>query len=78
MFTTPVQETFKAPQSPLERQLIIDYLAEKGYVLKDLKAMPADRAKELMGAACKYASLKLAEIEARSQFRRKIQLDDFK
>ena len=78
MFTAHVQETFKAPQSLLERQLIIDYLAKKGYVLKDLKTMPADKAKALMGAACKHASLKLAEIEARSQFRSKIQFEDSK
>jgi len=76
MFSTPAQPIVSAPQSLLERQLIIDYLAEKGYRLEDLKTMRADLVKELMTGACTYASLKLAEIEARSQFVRKIQYED--
>jgi len=72
MLSTPTQRAVNAPQSPLERQLIIDYLAEKGYRLEDMKMLPTDLAKKLMTAACTYASLRLAEIEARSQFRRKI------
>jgi len=76
MFATRAQQTVKAPQSSLERQLIIDYLAEKGYRLEDMHTLPIDLSKELMTAACTYASLKLAEIQARSQFRRKIQFED--
>jgi hypothetical protein len=72
MFSKPVQRAVNAPQSPLERQLIIDYLAEKGYRLEDMKMLPADLAKELMTGACTYASLRLAEIESRSHFVRKI------
>jgi hypothetical protein len=72
MYATPIHQSVKAPQSPLERQLIKDFLAAKGYGLEDVKILPADKAKELMTAACIYASLKLAEIESRSQFRRKI------
>ena len=76
MFATPAQKAVYAPQSPLERQLIIDYLAEKGYRQEDLHSLPADLARELRIAACMYASLKLAEIEARSQFRHKIRFED--
>ncbi len=76
MSASPALKAVKAPQSPLERQLIIDYLAEKGYRLEDMQTLPADLAKELMTAACTYASLKLTEIEARSQFRRKIQFEE--
>ena len=76
MYMTPTQQAVKAPQSSLERQLIIDFLAAKGYHLKDLHTLPADMAKELMTAACIHASLKLAEIEARSLFRRKIQYQE--
>jgi hypothetical protein len=76
MLPAPGQHPLNAPQSPLERQLIIDYLAEKGFRLSDMRSLPADQAKELMTAACTHASLKLAEIEARSRFRRKIQFED--
>ena len=65
-----------AIQSSLERQFIINYLAEKGYLLKDIHTLPSDLAKELMTAACLYASLKLAEIESRSKFTRKIRFED--
>ena len=76
MYVTPNHLAVKAPQSSLERQLIIDFLAAKGYHLKDLQTLPADMAKELMTAACLNASLKLAEIEARSQFRHKIHYEE--
>ena len=71
MYALPTHQAMKAPQSPLERQLIVDYLWTKGYRLENLRTLPADLAKELMTAACTYASLKLAEIEARSQFQHK-------
>ena len=76
MFATPAQPAVNAPQSLLERQFIIDFLAEKGYRLEDLKTMRPDLVKELMTGACTYASLKLAEIEARSKFVHKIQYED--
>lgn len=75
MFTWPAHAV-NAPQSPLERQFIIDYLAGKGYHLEEIKSLPDQLAKKLMTEACTYASLKLAEIEARSQFRRKIRFED--
>ena len=76
MFTAEVKEAILVTQNPLERQFIIDYLAEKGYCFQDLNFMPKDQASKLMSAACIWASLKLAEIEARCQFRRKIQYRD--
>jgi len=76
MFTIFTQQSVNAPQSPLERQFIINYLAEKGYCLADMRKLPNDLAKKLMTDACTHASLKLAEIEARSLFRRKIQYED--
>lgn len=72
MMNTPPYQAYKAPQSPLERRLIIDYLSTKGYHLEDIKSLPKELAKELMTAACTHASLKMAEIEARAQFQRKI------
>jgi hypothetical protein len=76
MSTKPAQQAVLAPHSLLERQLISDYLMEKGYRLETLKTLPRCQVKELMTEACTYASLKLAEIEARSQFRRKIWFED--
>ena len=76
MYTTSTHKAVKASQSSLERQLIIDYLAAKGYRLKDIQLLPVDIAKDLMTAACTHASLKLAEIEARSQFQRKIHFEE--
>ena len=75
MSPLPTNFPLKAPQSALERQLIVDFLVEKGYRLEDLRTLPADSSKALMTQACTYASLKLAEIQARSQFRQKIHFE---
>lgn len=72
MVTTPTQYIGRAIQSTLERQFIVDYLAENGYTLKEIQTLPKSLAKELMTAACLYASLQLAEIEARSKLVHKI------
>lgn len=76
MFNIPTRIASNAPQSPLERQLIIDFLKEKGYQLEDLKRLSRKQSKVLMSQACTFASLRLAEIEARSQFQRKTQFED--
>jgi hypothetical protein len=60
------------PQSALERHLIEEYLQNKGYSPEDLTKLPRDIAKQLMREACRYASLKLAEVESRAQFREEI------
>lgn len=57
----------------LERKLIAEYLFNKGFELADLQHLPQEQAKQLMREACSYAVLKLAEIESRSRFRKKIQ-----
>ena len=62
----------KGPQSTLERRFIKEYLHEKGYQLEDLKRLPLEESKQLMTEACRYASLKLAEVESRAQFRKDI------
>lgn len=56
------------PQSTLERQLLNEYLESKGYTLKDLPNLPSELVKMLMLEACRYASLKLAELESRARF----------
>ncbi|MFC2054710.1 hypothetical protein ACFLV7_10535 [Chloroflexota bacterium] len=67
------QISSKSTQSTLEHKLIADYLLSKGYTLSDLEKLPKQEAKNLMGKACLFASLKLAEIESRSIFRQKIE-----
>jgi len=62
----------EAPQSALERRFIREYLLDKGYRLEELKKLPEEEAKQLMSDACKYASLKLADIESKAKFRKKI------
>jgi hypothetical protein len=64
-----------APQSPLEKRYIQEYLKSKGYDWEKLAALPAAQVKELMAAASRYASLKLAELESRKQFKDEIKFD---
>jgi len=64
------------PEFDLERNLITEYLRSKGYSWADLKALPEETAITLMKEACQYAAFKLAEIEARSKFRHKIEAPD--
>ncbi len=68
-FDQPTQDA----QTYLERKLIAEYLADKGFKQADLEKLPEAQAKQLMKEACSYADLKLAEIESRSKFRKKIQ-----
>jgi len=56
----------------LEQKYIEEYLQSKGYRRADLSELPQDQAKQLMREACQYAGLKLAEMEAKGRFRKKI------
>jgi len=62
------------PLSLLERALIAEYLLSQGYLTADLKKLPPLVAKGLMSEACRFAALRLAEIEAKVEFRQKIRL----
>ena len=75
MFAYPIPIMRKMHHSGLEWQLITDYLKEKGYSRRDLRNLPEDEAHRLRIEACKYASLKLAEVESRAQFKKKIQFE---
>ena len=61
-------------ESGLERKLIAEYLLSKGYTVSDLKNLPKEQRKALMKEACVYAAIRLANIEAKSKFRKKINL----
>lgn len=71
---TVLHERFmnECPESSLERNLIGEYLLRKGYQMSDLRKLPEPEMTILMKEACRYAALKLAEIESRSKFRQKI------
>ena len=58
----------RGPQSTMERRFIKEHLHSKGYNLEGLRRLQKEEARRLMKDACKYASLKLALIEARAQF----------
>lgn len=59
-------------QSAMEKTFLQEYLRNHGYSLADLKTLPPEKAKALMTEACKYASLKLAQVESKAGFRDKI------
>ena len=64
---------FEGPESALERMLIESYLRGKGFSsIQELSKLPKDEAKQLMVEACKYASLKLAEVESTDRFQKDI------
>jgi len=68
-----VEDCFReGPQSAMEKMLLEEYLQNKGYSLSDLDLLPEEMSKSLMIEACKYASLKLAQVESTAHFREKI------
>jgi len=64
----------EGPQSALEKKFVEDYLQSKGYTRQELDKLPEDVVRQLMKEACTYASLKLAELQAKSQFREEIHI----
>jgi hypothetical protein len=68
---------FDGPQAPLEMMLIDEYLLSQGFSsIKELCHLPGNEAKRLLIAACRFASLQLAEIESRAKFRTEIHYDE--
>ena len=63
------------PQSALERELLIQFFRDRGYKMEELCTLSIMERRRLMIEACKYASLKLTEIEAKAGFRKKIKYD---
>lgn len=75
-FPSPKTHISGSPHSDLEQQLIREYLRDKGFSRQDLHKLPKDDANALLGQARRYATLKLAEIEARARFRHKIRFEN--
>lgn len=55
------------PEFILERNLLAEYLHEKGYQLEDLRKLPKDKLDALMKEAHLHVALILTEIEAKSK-----------
>jgi N-acetylglutamate synthase-like GNAT family acetyltransferase len=52
----------------LEASLIAEFFAERGFTMQDLKQLPPEEARQLRIEASKYATARLAELEARARF----------
>jgi hypothetical protein len=62
------------PMSALENKYILEYLSSRDYCFRDLQELTREDAQRLLREACFFASLKLAEVESRAQFLRKIEI----
>ena len=68
-------KSYETHQSLLESRYIDEYLGLKGFRWEDICLLPKEQAKELMIEASRYASMKLAEHEARARFRQEIRIE---
>jgi hypothetical protein len=62
-------------EGKLENSLIDEYLQNRGFDAAKLAALTADERAELRKEACRYADLKLAEIDARAQYVKSLHRD---
>ncbi len=53
---------------PLEQRLIEEYLAARGHTRHSLVTLAGSQAGSLLRAASEYASLRLAEMEAKAHY----------
>jgi DNA-binding transcriptional MerR regulator len=60
------------PEEDLEMQLIAEFLRARGFQISDLAHLMEDERRSLMKEACTYATVILADIEAKSRFRNKL------
>lgn len=62
----PVQEPQYEPG--LEQKFIQEFLQERGLTLQELKTLPPEEARKIRIEASRYATARLAELEARARF----------
>jgi hypothetical protein len=72
MASPPPERPLEEPLSELERQFIAEYLANAGADYHGLLARNDDEARTLLRRATQYASERLSEIEARSDYVHKL------
>lgn len=75
MASPPPERPLEEPLSELERQFITEYLANAGADYHALLARKDDEARNLLRRAAQYASERLSEIEARSDYVHKLHGD---
>ena len=68
MSTDPPKTHVLAPLAELERALIDTFIHARGFDARTLAALPGPEREALLRDASVHASVKLAEIEARSQY----------
>lgn len=68
MAIPPPERPIEEPLSELERQFITEYLANAGADYHALVVRNDDQARSLLRQAAQYASVRLSEIEARSDY----------
>jgi hypothetical protein len=56
------------PNGPLEQRLIDEYLESRGQTRRSVRELPEGEALPFLRAASDYASLRLAEIDARAHY----------
>ena len=64
----PPEHQIEEPLAALERELITAYVAGAGQDLVALRARDDDEARRLLAEASRYATERLAEVEARSHY----------
>ena len=69
------ERPLEEPLSELERQFIVEYLGHAGAEYHALLARNDDEARRLLRRAAQYASERLSEIEARSDYVHKLHGD---
>jgi hypothetical protein len=62
------EEPIEEPRALLERELIAAYAAGAGYDVRVLLTSTDDVSRRILADASRYASDKLAEVEARSHY----------
>jgi len=72
MAIPPPERPIEEPLSELERQFITEYLASAGADYHTLVVRNDDQARSLLRQAAQYASVRLSEIEARSDYVHKL------
>jgi hypothetical protein len=63
-----ITETRGDPNGSLEQQLIDEYLEYRGQTRRSVRDLPEPQALRLLRGASDYASLRLAEIDARAHY----------
>jgi hypothetical protein len=64
------------PSAPLEQNLINEYFRLHGHTRQSVLLLPTNEYYALMVDALKYASARLAEMESRANFLRRIRLEE--